>query len=479
MKDIHVLLVLLSAHTTKVWALPYQADSDGNCRNVTEYLREGFNLCCKKCPPGQRLIEECSETQESVCKPCQSGQYMENWNYAKNCFSCKKCKQSKGLRNAQTCSSTTMSKCHCQRGMYCIMEFNDPYCSECKKYSECKAGYGVSSPGTINSDVKCERCPTGTFSNTVSNKDPCQPHTNCHGMAVVQKGNTTSDTVCVSEDDVQPHTKAVYTSVSATKVSATTVSATKVSATTVSATKKSGSTTLSSLSQGIDNKLVAAIAGATAIIFILTITLVLIKLTRKKGNYTDTTKLDANGNCESGDNISQHYWGQTQLTITSPEQQFLLEKGEASNDYSQCSSNTETLTRTDGCSSDESISPLQSTITYYNPHSALSEPMPLMSNTEPTTPQSSIPTQLSSQPTSPQIISPDTTSPLVNVNITVHIGNGSPSIMPTESSDEHSLSRLSWQTDPKLPYGKEEECFSIPQQEAGKQSLMSVQESTS
>ncbi|KAM7422828.1 hypothetical protein PAMA_010727 [Pampus argenteus] len=477
MNDILVLLVLLSALNTKVWSLPYQADPNGNCLNSTEYIRDGYNLCCKKCPPGQRMMKECSETEESVCAPCQSGQHMENWNYARNCFSCKKCKQSKGLQYAQICSSTTMSNCICQPGMYCIMEFNDPYCSECKKYSACKVGFGVSFPGTANSDVKCKQCPTGTFSDTVSYMEPCWPHTNCHGRAVVQKGNTTSDTVCASKNGAQPHTKAVYTTVLATKVSATTVSATTIS-TTSDSTPFYGREKKTSLSTGTDNKLVAAIAGVTAIIFTLIITLVLIKLTWKKG--TDTTKLDANGNCESADNISQHYWGQTQLTITSPEQQFLLEKREASNDHSQCSSsNTETLTRTDGCSSNESISPLQSTITYYNPHSALPEPMPLMSNTETTTPQSSITIQPSSQPTSPQIISPDTTSPLVNVNITVHIGNGSPSIMPTESSDEHSLSRLTWQTDSKLPYGKEEECFSIPQQEAGKQSLMSVQESTS
>lgn len=154
----------------------------------------------------------------------------------------------------------------------------------------------------------------------------------------------------------------------------------------------------------------------------------------------------------------------TSFTITSPEQQCLLEKGEASNDHSQCSSNTETLTRTDGYSSHESISPLQSTLAL---HSALSEPMTLLSNIEPITPQPSISTQSSSQPTSPQIISPVTPNPQVSVNITFHIGNGTcgtPSVI---------------QTDPILPFGEEEELFSIPQQEAGKQSLMSTQESAS
>lgn len=221
-------------------------------------------------------------------------------------------------------------------------------------------------------------------------------------------------------------------------------------------------------------------------------------------------KVDANGNCESADKVSlpwlfflrtiayifdnREYWeltfscflfqgylGKTQhtsFTITSPEQQCLVEGSEACSDQSQCSKSTETSTRTDGSSSYESMQLLQSTMARHSPDSALSEPMTLLSNTEPFTPQPSLPTQFSSssssfsQPTSPQIISPVTTSPHVNVNITFHIGNGSggtPSVMPTDLI----------QVDSKLPFGEEEESFSIPQQEAGKQSLMSVQESTS
>lgn len=164
---------------------------------------------------------------------------------------------------------------------------------------------------------------------------------------------------------------------------------------------------------------------------------------------------------------------ETQLissTVTLPEQQCLLEKREACSDQSQSSNNTETLTRTDDCSSYESIAPLQPTIALHSSHSALSEPMTLLPSTEPVPPQTSIPT--SSQPTSPQIVSPVTTSPHVNVNITFHIGNGSgrtPSVMPTDLV----------QVDSQLPFGEAEESFSTPQQEAGKQSIMAVQESAS
>lgn len=169
--------------------------------------------------------------------------------------------------------------------------------------------------------------------------------------------------------------------------------------------------------------------------------------------------------------VSQDFLGETKqfsFTVTSPEQQCLLEKVEACSDHSQSSNNTESLSRTEDCSSCESNAPLQSTFALRGPHSALSEPMTLISSTEPVSTPSSFPAQSPSQPSSPQIVSP-VTSPQVNVNITFHIGNGSartPSVMPTDLV----------QTNSQLPFG-EEESISIPQQEAGKQSLMSVQES--
>lgn len=136
------------------------------------------------------------------------------------------------------------------------------------------------------------------------------------------------------------------------------------------------------------------------------------------------------------------------------EQQYLLEKGEASSDHSQSSNTTET--RTEACSSHESTSQCAS---------ALSEPLPLLSNTEPAPP--SIVRQSSSQPTS--IISPVTTSPHVNVNITLHIGNGScgtPTVVPADLLQAGS----------QLPFGEAEECICSPQQEDGKWSVMSVEE---
>lgn len=51
------------------------------------------------------------------------------------------------------------------------------------------------SSGTASSDVRCKRCPEGTFSDKDSSTDPCQPHQRCHGR-VIKVGNATADTVC-------------------------------------------------------------------------------------------------------------------------------------------------------------------------------------------------------------------------------------------------------------------------------------------
>lgn len=157
------------------------------------------------------------------------------------------------------------------------------------------------------------------------------------------------------------------------------------------------------------------------------------------------------------------------LVVTSPEQECLLEKSEPnSSSQSQSSRSTDTLTRTENCSISESIGPLQSTLPVHDPHSEASESMTLFSSTEPLPSQNSIPAQSSSCPATPQIISPVTTSPHVNVNITFHIGNGSggtPKVSPTDQ-----------QVDPQLPFGEEEEACGPLQQEAGKQFVMAVQE---
>lgn len=169
--------------------------------------------------------------------------------------------------------------------------------------------------------------------------------------------------------------------------------------------------------------------------------------------------------------INPGYFGETQLRspiVTSPELECLLEKSQPSSSSQDSSRSTDALTRTENCSLSESIGPLQPTLPVHDPHSEAFELTTLLSCTEALPSQNRIHAQSSSQPTTTQIISPVTTSPHVNVNITFHIGNGSggtPKVLPTDL-----------QVEPKIPFGEEEEAPSTLQQEAGKQFVMAVQE---
>lgn len=495
MKDILVLLVLLSAGTTKVYSEPYPPDSNGSCRDPAEdYLVDGSNLCCKRCPPGQRLTRECSGTADTVCEPCPRGLYMAGRNYSPNCRTCKKCRKDKGLQYAQSCSSTENAKCECQPGMFCMMGYEESDCEECRRYKLCKVGWGVSVQGTVNSDVKCQRCPDGTFSDTVSDKDPCLPHTDCHGRAVVKNGTATSDTECAPGPLAsyrKPQTSTKETQAEVVYTSATPTSVYRVA--TTSNFKASTDSTLSvtlSVSPELNPStkhpppstvsmvsVIMAVVGFIPLIII--VLLCLCRARRKKDAAGFYPKVDANGNCEAGDQIKEGYVGETLMTsftVTSQEQQCLLEKGEACSvqSQSQSSNNTESLTRTDGCSSEESIGPLQSTVCH-SPSSALPEPLPLLSysesDTQPTS--ASVQTSLPSQPTV-------TTSPQVNVNITFNIGNGSAGTPPVIAAGASPVIPTDLiKADCNLPFGEEEESLSIAQQEAGKTALVSEQESES
>ncbi|XP_068598883.1 tumor necrosis factor receptor superfamily member 1B [Brachionichthys hirsutus] len=485
MKDIVALLVLLSTQAFLVDSLPYQTDSGGKCLNATEYLVEDSNLCCTKCQPGHRLKIECSHASDTVCEPCPTSQYAEGENFSPNCISCKRCKPAKGLLYVQRCSAAADALCGCRPGMYCIMGFDSPSCAECIKYRLCQAGYGVSVSGTADSNVKCEQCPEGTFSDTASSTDRCRAHTDCQGRAAVRKGNATADAACEPEAfiaNAQPATKETHNKFTTMMI---TVSEPKAVHRPEDPTP---SISLSATGLGFNHSApatasdsaLAAVSASVAGVILVFIAIILLyrrKTSWKKDAARFDPKIDANGNCATGDKINRDYWGDAQfisLALASPEQQCLLETGGNCSDQSQCSNDNETLARTDGCSSNGSIGPLQSIGAHSTPESAPSDPTASLSHIEPLPLQTGMPTQSSSQPTSPQIISPITTSPHVNVNITFHIGNGSgttpSSVMPPDSNA---------QIDPILPVGEEEEAFSIPQQEAGKQSLMSVQESSS
>ncbi|CAL1608314.1 unnamed protein product [Knipowitschia caucasica] len=471
MEDLVLLLLLLQIHPVKLFSLPFAQDDNRNCSGPRVYVREMREgrpaLCCSRCPPGQKLKQECTEAQDSVCEPCGAQQFAERWNYASNCGSCVKCKESKGLRYAQNCSSTTKAKCVCQPHRYCFMGYKDGYCQECGLFTKCRQGFGVSVQGTASSDVQCQRCEDGTFSASVSSTETCKPHSPCDETHVISKGNATADTVCraadarlTTEPQILNHKtgKSVLAAKSykTTRVRSFPIMHDSSSSTPAHVWIFPSSVQTKSQLDSEPEKQLAAVVGGVAGVFLLLILLVLLVLCKrksKKGNAEIFPKVDANGNCETDTDTNHSYLGDTghfSFNAVQPEQQGLLQNMDTN--LKQSMSN--------------STEHLHSTLP--QPHSAFSEPFSLQSNTDFSVASSSL--QSFSQPTSPQSTAP---SPLVNVNINLHIGNGTcgtPAVTLRDIGPAESA----------IPFGEEEEsCCSYLQQEDGKPSLLSVEESGS
>ncbi|XP_026077556.1 tumor necrosis factor receptor superfamily member 1B-like [Carassius auratus] len=183
-------------------SLPYR--SDGTCDTATEYYVKDLGLCCSRCKPGTHLAVMCTSNSDTVCEPCQDGQYSENMNHFSNCFSCPRCKEVKGLMYGTNCSADTKAVCVCKPGMTCSKYNFEKECEECRKSRSCKPGQFVFKEG---SSVRCMPCPTGTFSNR-SNSDQCKPHTKCEGRSVLRAGDSTVDTLC---ERMPPSTTAATT----------------------------------------------------------------------------------------------------------------------------------------------------------------------------------------------------------------------------------------------------------------------------
>lgn len=483
MEDL-ILLLLLLTQTMETGSLPFVADVNHTCSGLQKYVSEETGLCCSRCPPGYRLKTKCTATEDTVCERCGNDKYIETWNFSNNCFSCDKCTEAKGLQYIQRCSPTTRTICGCMPGRYCYIS-NKRKCQECHTHQTCKKGFGVSVPGTNTTDVSCQNCPEGTFSDTVSPTDICKPHTPCDERDIVKKGNATSDTVCSSVARTQteatfyvkPEPTVISSAVTQLREATTfksmlhprpTTNSTIPGIQLISKTEKLNPTKTQMPATEPDKELAAIIGGVAGIILLIVVIvlLVLCKLTSQKPALEDDTKVDANGNCESdSDNTNLYCLGDahhSSIIKVHPEQQCLLQNETVGQNH--CTSNI------DDHNSNESIDPLQSTLPLHEPESAFSEPLPLQtlvgqfvsSKNGP-----SVPT--SSQPTSPHSV---TTSPLVNVNINLHIGNGTCGAQAVMLKDMTPA-------EPQIPFGEEEESCSILHQEDGKPSLLSVEESVS
>uniref|UniRef100_A0A8C9UKC0 TNF receptor superfamily member 1B n=1 Tax=Spermophilus dauricus TaxID=99837 RepID=A0A8C9UKC0_SPEDA len=187
-------LTAVSPPQLQVAVVPYALEPGDTCRH-NEYYQETAQVCCSKCQPGHHVKNLCTKTSDTVCTPCEDSTFTQVWNVVNKCISCRSPCES-GQVETQACTQMRNRVCACRPGSYCMLKHQDS-CRLCLAMRRCLPGYGVSRPGTATSDVKCDPCPRGTFSNTTSSTDICRPHRICDSVAV--PGTASTDAVCTSE----------------------------------------------------------------------------------------------------------------------------------------------------------------------------------------------------------------------------------------------------------------------------------------
>nr|XP_010345228.1 tumor necrosis factor receptor superfamily member 5 isoform X2 [Saimiri boliviensis boliviensis] len=128
--------------------------------------------CCSLCKPGEKLVNDCTETTGTLCLPCGKGEFLDTWNRETHCHQHKYCDPNLGLRVQQEGTSVTDNICICKQGRHCTSNA----CESCVPNSSCPPGFGVKQIATGVSDTICEPCLVG-FSNVSSAFEKCRPWT--------------------------------------------------------------------------------------------------------------------------------------------------------------------------------------------------------------------------------------------------------------------------------------------------------------
>lgn len=131
------------------------------------------NQCCDLCPPGQKLVSDCTQTISTECTRCKEGEFLGTWNSERHCHQHKYCDPNLGLRVQREGTSETDTTCTCHEGLHCTSEA----CESCTVHSLCPPGLGVKQIATEVSDTVCDPCPVGFFSNVSSALEKCHPWT--------------------------------------------------------------------------------------------------------------------------------------------------------------------------------------------------------------------------------------------------------------------------------------------------------------
>ncbi|XP_050952022.1 tumor necrosis factor receptor superfamily member 9a isoform X2 [Labeo rohita] len=150
---------------------------------------KGNNVCCRKCKPGNRLVETCGSYPDELCTPCEPGTYITSLG-----FYCLRCTQCIGNQfTLKQCTASSDTVCGCKAGYRC----GNDICSFC--VDECKVGEQPTK------DRSCEKCPEGKFNDKIHSM--CKEwRKSCPDGQTLVKGNATSDSTCTHLTEYYPNT---------------------------------------------------------------------------------------------------------------------------------------------------------------------------------------------------------------------------------------------------------------------------------
>ncbi|XP_077023900.1 tumor necrosis factor receptor superfamily member 5 isoform X2 [Tamandua tetradactyla] len=148
--------------------------------------------CCNLCPPGEKLVNDCTQVSDTECRLCDAGEFLDTWNRETRCHQHKYCDPNLGLQVQREGTTETDTTCACQEGLHCASDA----CESCTRHSLCPPGFGVKQAGV--SDTLCEPCPVGFFSSVSSTSEKCHPWTSCEtqDLMVLLEGTNTTDARC-------------------------------------------------------------------------------------------------------------------------------------------------------------------------------------------------------------------------------------------------------------------------------------------
>uniref|UniRef100_A0A673IZ88 Tumor necrosis factor receptor superfamily member 9-like n=1 Tax=Sinocyclocheilus rhinocerous TaxID=307959 RepID=A0A673IZ88_9TELE len=116
-----------------------------------DWTLNGNDVCCKRCKPGNRLVESCGRDPEKLCIPCEPDTYITSHEF--HCLRCTQCIGKQFTLKPCTISSDTV--CGCKAGYRC----GNDKCSFC--VTECKEGEEPTK------ERSCRKCPEGKFNDKI------------------------------------------------------------------------------------------------------------------------------------------------------------------------------------------------------------------------------------------------------------------------------------------------------------------------